>query len=134
MMYYVTLSQLLALYEQLMRQSGGYPGIRDLAALESAIAQPRQSFFAQDLYPTIAEKAAILGFALIRNHAFVDGNKHIGHAAMEVFLVLNGWELQASVDEQEAVILRVAAGQLDRLEFTQWVTTHCVPIQPELHQ
>jgi death-on-curing protein len=76
------------------------------------------------LYPTLAEKAASLGFSLVSNHPFTDGNKRVGHAAMETFLVLNGLELAAAVDEQQQVILRLAAGELKREEFTAWVQTH----------
>jgi death-on-curing protein len=61
---------------------------------------------------------------LIRNHAFVDGNKRIGHAVMETFLILNGYEILASADEQEEVILRLAAGELDRTGFTDWLRAH----------
>ena len=70
------------------------------------------TFGGQELYPGLADKAAALGFSLVCNHPFVDGNKRVGHAAMETFLVLNGWELAAGVDEQEQVILRLAAGAL----------------------
>jgi death-on-curing protein len=65
-----------------------------------------------------------LGFSLIQGHPFVDGNKRIGHAAMEVFLVLNGFALDASVDEQERVVLAVASGGLSREDFTEWVQQH----------
>ncbi len=82
------------------------------------------TFGGQDLYPSLAEKAAALGFSLVGNHAFVDGNKRVGHAAMETFLVLNGWELAAGVDEQEQTIWRLAAGSLKREEFTFWVQSH----------
>ncbi len=75
------------------------------------------TFGGQDLYPTIADKAAALGHSLIQNHPFVDGNKRVGHAAMEVFLVLNGYEISASVDEQEEIILSVASGQMSRAEL-----------------
>ena len=75
----------------------------------------------EDLYPDLVTKAAALAFSLIQNHAFVDGNKRIGHAAMETFLVLNGYELEASVDNAETTILAVAAGQLDRGGFVAWV-------------
>ena len=74
----------------------------------------------------LLEKAAALGFSLIRNHPFVDGNKRTGHAAMEVFLVLNGYEIDASVDEQEQTILQLAAGELAREVFSEWLRTHVV--------
>ena len=79
------------------------------------------TFGDNELYPTLAEKAAALGFSLIQNHPFVDGNKRTGHAAMEIFLLLNGFEIDASVDEQEQVILQVASSQRNRSEFADWV-------------
>ena len=97
-----------------------------MAALESALAQPHMTFAGNDLYPTVVEKAAALGFSLVSNHPFVDGNKRIGHAAMEVFLFLNGYEIDAPIDEQERVILQLAAGDLDRREFTDWLRTRMV--------
>lgn len=126
-MRYLTLSEVLELYYRVMEQSGGAIGIRDLNGLESALAQPRMTFGGQELYPTLVEKAAALGFSLIRNHAFVDGNKRIGHAAMETFLALNGYEIEASVDEKERVILQVASGEMDREAFTKWLRAHIVP-------
>lgn len=82
------------------------------------------TFGGEDLYPTLIDKASALGFTLILGHPFVDGNKRVGHAAMATMLVLNGWEIDASVDEQEALILRLAAGELDREPFTQWLRSH----------
>src|SRR5205823_10345354 len=102
----------------------GLGGVPDLGGLESALAQPQMTFGGQELYPGLAEKAAALGFSLVCNHPFVDGNKRVGHAAMETFLVLNGWELAAGVDEQEQLMLRLAAGGLKREEFTAWVQSH----------
>jgi death on curing protein len=126
-MRYLTLEEVLDLHAMVLQQSGGMPGIRDQNVLESALAQPAMAFGGQDLYPTIADKVAALGFSLVMNHAFIDGNKRIGHAAMETFLVLNGFELSASSDEQEQVILKLAAGQTHRPEFTDWVRTHMIP-------
>jgi death-on-curing protein len=109
-----------------MAQSGGAEGLMPLPALEYALAQPQMTFGGEDLYPTLVDKAAVLGYALIKNHPFLDGNKRTGHAAMEVFLVLNGYEIRATVDEQESVILQVAASEIDREEFTTWLRTHVV--------
>jgi death-on-curing protein len=81
----------------------------------------------QELYPSLAEKAAALGFFLIQNHPFVDGNKRAGHAALETVLILNGYELSSPVDEQERIILAVASDELDRETFTAWVQTKLVP-------
>jgi len=123
-MRYLTLNEALAVHDQVMRQSGGAVGVLSLSALESALAQPRMTFGGTDLYPTLVEKAAALGYSLIANHPFVDGNKRTGHAAMEVFLMVNGFDIQASVDEQEQVILQVAAGAMKREEFTEWLRAH----------
>jgi death-on-curing protein len=124
MIRYLTLEELLELHRLTLEQSGGMNGVRDLGGLDSAVAQPQMAFGGQDVYATLAEKAAALAFSVVCNHAFVDGNKRVGHAAMETFLVLNGWELVADVDEQEQVILRLAAGSLKRDEFTAWVQSH----------
>lgn len=121
MIRYLNFEEVLQLHRLALEQSGGLTGVRDLGGLDSALAQPRMAFGGQELYPSLAEKAAALGFSLVCNHPFLDGNKRVGHAAMETFLVLNGWELKADVDEQEQVILRLAAGSLKREEFTDWV-------------
>ncbi len=122
-MRYLTLAELLELHRRIIEQSGGANGIRELGLVESALAQPQMSFGGVDLYPTLAEKAALC-FSLVMNHPFVDGNKRIGHAAMETFLILNGFELNADFDESESVILQLAAGQLEREPFTEWVVAH----------
>jgi death-on-curing protein len=123
-MRYLTLHEVLETHERILQQSGGEPGVLNLGALESALAQPRMTFDGQDLYPTLVEKAAALGFSLIKNHPFVDGNKRTGHAAMETFLVLNGYQIVATVEEQEDIILKVAAGKSSRDVFTEWLRQH----------
>jgi death-on-curing protein len=122
------LAEVLRLHDLIISETGGSHGLRDLGLLESALGQPQQSFGGQDLYPSLESKATALGYSLIKNHAFVDGNKRIGHAAMEAFLMLNGFELSASVDESEAEILAVAAGQRTREQFQLWVEQHLKPL------
>ena len=129
MIRYLTLSEILELHELLLLQSGGAEGIRDLGALESAVAQPLMTFGDVELYPSLSEKAATLAFSLIQNHPFVDCNKRIGHAAMEVMLVLNGFEIQAGVDEQEQLILNVASSSVSRSELIKWLEEHLKPIE-----
>lgn len=126
-MRYLTLNEVLELYRRVIEQSGGAMGIRDVGALESALAQPRMTFGGEELYPTMIEKASALGFSIIMNHPFVDGNKRTGHAAMETFLVLNDYEIVATVDEQEQVILQVASGKMGREGFTDWLRAHTIP-------
>jgi death on curing protein len=124
---YLTVNDVLTLYHRVMAQSGGFAGIRSFAALESAVMQPRATFDGTELYPTLSEKAAILAYMLIQNHPFVDGNKRIGHATMEVFLIINAWEIQAGVDEQEQLILGVASSTITKEQLTAWLVSHVQP-------
>ena len=116
------------MHDKIIEVSGGARAIRDMKALESAINQPRLTFDQTDLYPDIVAKAAALCFFLVMNHPFVDGNKRIGHAAMETFLILNGFEIEASIDEQEKIILELADGRLDREKLTSWLNGHIIHI------
>ena len=126
-MRHLTLGEVIALHRAIVASSGGADGLRDLGALESAIAQPKATFDSVDLYPSLVEKASALGHGLAMNHAFLDGNKRIAHAAMATALDLNGWSIEASVDEQERVMLDLASGNVSRLELTAWLTTHVRP-------
>ncbi|MGE3388321.1 MAG: type II toxin-antitoxin system death-on-curing family toxin [Bdellovibrionales bacterium] len=125
-MRYLTLEHLLDLHRLVIAKSGGAKELRDINALESAIAQPQMTFEGVDLYPSLAAKAASLAHSLIQNHPFVDGNKRVGHAAMEVFLILNGYEISATIEEQESYFLSIASGQVTRSELTEWIETHLV--------
>ena len=123
-MRYLTLGEVVELHRRVLQAGGGAPGIRNLGALDSAVAQPKATFGGVDLYPTVVEKAAALCFSLVQNHPFVDANKRVGHAAMETFLVLNGTEIDAAVDDQERIMLDLAAGRIDRLHLTDWLRNH----------
>ena len=125
-MHYPTVADALEIYRRVMEQTGGLLGIRDIGSLESAIAQPRMTFDNNELYPSLVEKASALGFSLIQNHPFTDGNKRTGHAVMEVFLVANGYEIDASMDEQTDVVLNVASGVMRREDFTEWLRAHLI--------
>jgi death-on-curing protein len=128
-MRYLTLGEVVELHRRLLEATGGVPGIRDFGALESALAQPKAMFAGTDLYPTLAEKAAALCFSLVHDHPFVDGNKRVGHAAMESFLVLNGTEIDAPVDDQERLMLDLAAGRIERRHLTDWLREHLKPLR-----
>jgi death on curing protein len=121
----LSLGEVLGLHRLVIEQARGRAGIRDLPGLESAVAQPSATFDGRDLYPTLDEKAAALGFSLIRNHPFTDGNKRVGHAAVEVMLLLNGHRLESDIDLAERVILSVASGEGTREELLHWIQTSC---------
>jgi death-on-curing protein len=90
-MHYLTLNQVLEVHERILAQTGGGTGIRDIGGLESAVAQPKMTFGGEELYPSIVEKAAAVGFSIIQNHPFVDGNKRTGHAVIEIWLFRISW-------------------------------------------
>jgi len=125
-MRYLNLGEILFLHEKIIETSGGSYGIRNMGGLESALALPRQSFGDIELYPSIIDKAAIICFSIINNHPFIDGNKRVGHAAMETFLVLNGMEISAGVDDQEKIILNMASGQIKHEEFVLWLKSNSI--------
>ena len=116
--------QILMLQSMLVAQSGGADGLRDEGLLESAINTPLQTFGGQELYPTVLEKAARLGYGLIHNHPFLDGNKRIGTHAMLVFLDINNITLSYEDDDLIAAILRVASGDMDDSELLEWLKAH----------
>ena len=98
--------------------------MRNLAALESAVAQPRMTFNGRDLYPSLESKAAAICFFIVQNHPFIDGNKRCGHAAMETVLVLNGKEIDAGIDEVERIIIQVASGTFALQKLVDWLKGH----------
>ena len=114
------------LHSAIISESGGSEGVRDEGLLDSDIGTPFQTFAGQDLYPTVLEKAVRLGFGLIRNHPFIDGNKRIGTHAMLVFLDLNNVSLSYEDDDLISAILAVAAGDMDYDGLLQWIQNHIV--------
>lgn len=116
--------QILLLHSALIAESGGSDGVRDEGLLDSAVNTPFQTFSGQDLYPTVLEKAVRLGFGLIRNHPFIDGNKRIGTHAMLVFLNLNSITLSYEDDELISTIMSVASDKLDADGLLKWIQQH----------
>jgi death-on-curing protein len=117
----LSLDQILRLHARIIETSGGGTGLRDLGRLQSALAQPLASYDGNDLYPDLVSKTAALAFSLVQGHPFVDGNKRIGHASMEMTLLVNGYEIVAEVDDQERMMLGVASGEVGQDSFTEWV-------------
>ena len=120
----LTKQQILLLHSQMILQFGGSDGIRDEAMLDSAINQPLQTFDDIELYPTIIDKAVRLGYGLITNHPFIDGNKRIGTHAMLVLLDINGIELKYDDEDLIDIILKIAAGKEDERALNAWVRSH----------
>lgn len=120
----LTKELVLILHNDLIRETGGAAGVRDEGLLESAINAPFIGYGEVERYPSIQQKGARLCFGLVKNHAFVDGNKRIGAHAMLVFLELNGISLEYTQEELSDIILSVAADKSDFRDLLKWITDH----------
>jgi death-on-curing protein len=120
----LTKEQIIALHRDLIGAYGGSDGLRDEGLLDSALAAPFQTFDGQSVLPSIQQKAVRLGFGLIMNHPFVDGNKRVGVHTMLTFLAMNGIELKYTQKELYEVILDVASGKVSFELFLKWVLDH----------
>jgi death-on-curing protein len=117
----LTKDEVVAIHATSLARFGGLPGVRDEGLLESAIAQPSQSFGDVELYPTLEEKAARLAFGLAMNHAFLDGNKRVATACMAALLRLNGRAFRPDAGELLSTMLGVADGSVTYEELVEWV-------------
>ena len=108
------LEECIYVYNQIMDATGGDPGIRDMRALESAMASPWQTFGGQGLYREIFEKAAMMAFFVSKNHPFLDGNKRSALAFSDLFLWKNGFELDYSQNQKVKLMMRLADGSLTK--------------------
>lgn len=113
--------KVMLLHKLLTEETGGDPNIRDIALLDSALESAFQTFDGQELYPTKEEKGARIGYSLISNHAFVDGNKRIGMYVLLTFLEINGIKIEPSVEEVVRVGLAVASGEMTYTELLEWI-------------
>ncbi len=120
----LTKEQIISLHHELIKETGGTDSIRDEGLLDSALNAPFQSFDGIDSFPSIQQKAARLGFDLIKNHAFVDGNKRIGTHVMLVFLALNGIELKYTQEELINMILSVTSNNCSFENMVKWIVNH----------
>ena len=113
--------KVLLLHQLVIEETGGAADVRDLDLLDSALESAFQTFDGKELYPTKEEKAARIGYSLISNHAFVDGNKRIGMYVLLTFLETNGIRLHPSVDDVARVGFAVARGEMDYDGLLAWI-------------
>ena len=116
--------KVLLLHKLLTEETGGSYGVRDMGLLESALESVFATFDGKDLYPTKEEKGARLGFNLVNNHAFVDGNKRIGIYVMISFLEVNGIKIDCSNEELTDLGLGMADGRYGYDYVLDWVRNH----------
>ena len=116
--------KVLLLHQLIAQETGGEVGLRDQALLDAALAAAFAGFADREFYPSKEEKAAKLGFDLISNHAFLDGNKRIGMYVMLTFLEANGIALEATNEDVAEAGLAVASGTMDYEELLSWIGRH----------
>ena len=118
---YVSLEDSLAIHARSIDRYGGIDGLRDQGLLESAIAQPQQTFDGVELYPSLAEKAARYAYGIIKNHPFADGNKRTGAAMLAVLLWANGVRFKPRLTDMQETIIQIADGTLGYEELVAWI-------------
>ncbi|BDR76125.1 type II toxin-antitoxin system death-on-curing family toxin [Clostridium tetani] len=120
-MKHLSKEQMMYLHSMAVKKTGGLDGIRDEGLLDSALNSPFQSFAGEELYPSIQAKAARLGFSIIKNHPFLDGNKRIGMLAMMVFLEINGIQLECSDEDIVDIGLGITSGKYEDDYIIDWI-------------
>lgn len=113
--------KVLKLHKIISDETGGDPNVRDIGLLESALESAYATFGGAELYPTVEEKAARIGFSLISNHAFVDGNKRIGMYVLLIFLEVNSKDIRPTNEEVARVGIAVASGEMKYEELLDWI-------------
>ena len=116
--------KILLLHKLMIAETGGSAGVRDMDMRDSAIESAFATFDGKDLYPSKEEKAAAIGYGLISDHAFIDGNKRIGMYIMLTFLEVNGITLSLSDGDIVSAGLSVASGKMDCNDLLKWITDH----------
>ena len=120
----LTKKQIIIMHAQLIEETGGTKGLRDVHLLDSALNAPFLSFGGITNFPTIQQKAARLGFGLVQNHPFIDGNKRIGAHVMLVFLTLNNIELEYTQEELAYIFFKIASNEKTYEELLKWIIAH----------
>lgn len=123
-----TLQDIYELHKQLEDEFVLSSGIRDESLLISAVNSPFQTFMGSDLYPSIYDKSAQLCYGIANNHPFTDGNKRTALHSMYVYLIINGFDIIASQQDVENMIIDIAAGNMTNTELVQWLQKNTVEI------
>jgi len=123
---WVSMTLILAVHADQIKEHGGSPGVRDKGLLDSALSRPRNRF-GYDSESDLCDLAASYGFGIARNHPFIDGNKRVAFQAMYLFLGLNGLRIDAPEEEAVAVMLALASSELEEPELAAWLRDHTTP-------
>jgi len=114
----------LTVHAHLLQRYGGKPGLRDADALDSALAQPKETFGGRYSHNTLFDKAAVYGLHLCKNRPFVDGNKRVAFVLMDIFLQKNGWELVSPEEETYKMMMNLSSGKMKKPQLSSWLKEH----------
>ena len=114
----------LIIHADLLQRYGGSAGLRDRKRLESALAQPKITVGGKYAHRTIFDKAAAYGFHICMNHPFIDGNKRVSFALMDIFLQKNGWEITSREEEAYSIMMSLASGKITKTALSSWLKEH----------
>ena len=120
----IPIKEVEQIHKILIDTFGGSHGVQNVSALESALARPYQTFDNKELYPTVIEKAAALVESILNNHPFVDGNKRIGYVMMRLFLLNNGYDIEATQEEKYNLVINIASGVTRFEQIVEWLERH----------
>ena len=131
---WISLQLSLSIHSRQIAEHGGPDGVRDQSLLESSLARPQQKWFDKSPEPTIGEMAAALAFGIAKNHPFVDGNKRTSAVLMELFVNLNGYQLNANDEDLLFMILELASGNISEEQLAAWITARIVQDDQTIHE
>ena len=122
----ISIKEVEEIHKTLIETFGGSHGVRDLAALDSALARPFQTFDNKELHPTTVDKAASLIESILINHPFIDGNKRTGYVLMRILLINDGIDIKASQQEKYDFVIDIASGKSKLEEIIDWLNIHVI--------
>jgi death-on-curing protein len=124
---YLSYNEVLDIYREQIKKFGGFGAVRDNNALLSVIANPQREFAGKELYPTVAVKAAIVVYSLIKNYPFIDGNKRTAFIWGRIFLRLNGYDVK-TLSRYHEIIVKIAKGEVTQEDVFEWFEVFVVPL------
>ncbi len=122
----ISLNEVLEIHELLISEFGGSLGTRDLNLLNSALNRPFSGSGNVEFYPNLTEKAAALIESIVSNHPFIDGNKRTAYVLMRLYLIEEGYDINASQNEKYEFVLKIADGKLNYKEIVKWIESKLI--------
>jgi death-on-curing protein len=124
----INIEQVIRIQEKLIDEFGGIKGIRDKSLLDSALNRAFSTFDGKLLYKSVTDRASVLLESLVKNHAFLDGNKRIAYFVYRAYLLSNGFDIEATQDEKYELVISVAESKIELKELINWTNTHIVEL------